>query len=130
MDAAHLQMVQGTITRLATNSYAYKGWAVTITAALVVFLLGKSTGTLIAGLYPLFAFWGLDAYNLSLERAFRQLYDAAREDRVPAYSMNVAPFRRPFFDQVDAMLSTSMLIFYASAIVCVCIIAGVTRTIK
>lgn len=130
MEPVHLQMIQAAITRLATNSYAYKGWAVTITAALVAFLIGKNTGALIAGLYPILAFWGLDAYNLSLERAFRRLYDAAREDGVPVYSMNIAPFRKPFADQVAAMLSTSMLLFYVSAIVCVCVIAGVARTAK
>lgn len=90
----HLQMIQDVISRMASNSFALKGWSVTVTAALVG-LSAKDANPAFAvvALYPALSFWGLDAYFLRQERLYRALYDAVRTDRsVPLFSMNTAPF--------------------------------------
>jgi len=114
-------MIQAVISRLANNSYAYKGWAITVAAGLVAFLAAKHGNLILASLYPICAFWFLDAHSLALERSFRRLYDDARKGEVEEYSMSIDEIRRPFIDQIDAMLSITMLIFYLSAGVFVCL---------
>ena len=75
----HLEMLQGVIARMAANSFALKGWSVTVTAALIS-LAAKDANVRFAmvALYPALAFWGLDAYFLRQERRFRALFDAVR----------------------------------------------------
>ncbi len=71
----HLEMLQGVIQRMAENSRSCKLWSITALSA-VLFLAtrtGVSWHSLIA-LVPLFLFFLLDVYYLSLERRFRDSY--------------------------------------------------------
>ena len=74
---SHLEMLQGVIQRMAENSRSCKLWSITALSA-VIFLAAR-TGvpwhTLIA-LIPLFLFFLLDVYYLSLERRFRGSYES------------------------------------------------------
>lgn len=71
----HLKMIQGIITRMASNSFALKGWTVTLLVGIFA-LLGKGNGPLwlLIGCIPVLFFWGLDSYYLRLERDYRALY--------------------------------------------------------
>ena len=113
----HLEFIQAVVNRLAANSFAYKGWAITVTAGLVAFLSQGRAEFLPAAAYPIIAFWYLDSHQLALERAYRKLYDAAREGDIDIYAMGLAGYRRPLRDQIDAMLSAVGLVFYGSAAV-------------
>lgn len=119
----HLEMIQAIVARLASNSFAYKGWSVTIAAGLVAFLAASHQTLLFAAIYPILAFWFLDGHSLALERAFRKLYDEVRLGRVADYSLDLSGMRRPVIDQIDAMLSLAMSLFYGSAVVFVVIMA-------
>ena len=68
----HLQIEQGIISRMADNCRQCKLWGVTIIAAILFFAArsGAPQHALIA-LLPLLLLWGLDAYYLAQERAFR-----------------------------------------------------------
>jgi hypothetical protein len=81
MDAKlkHLEFIQGAISRMATNSFLFKGWAITIAAGLSAFGAASSLPVPLAiALTSAVLFWGLDAYYLWLERGFIQLhYDVA-----------------------------------------------------
>ena len=73
-------MIQGIITRMASNSFSLKGWAVTLVAAIFALTWANiSRGFLLIALIPIFAFWALDAYYLNLERKNRKLYDKVRK---------------------------------------------------
>jgi hypothetical protein len=76
----HLKMIQGIISRLANNSFSYKGWSITLVSALLL-LAAKDSEPLYAlvGLVPVLFFWWLDAYYLCQERLFRQLFDEVRK---------------------------------------------------
>lgn len=76
----HLELVQGVINRMASNSFMLKGWAVTLVAGIFA-LAGKDTDKLyFLGAYvPIIIFWGLDAYYLLQERLYRSLYDKVRQ---------------------------------------------------
>lgn len=75
----HLEMIQGVINRMASNSFALKGWAVTLVAGIFV-LAGKDTDKLyfLVAYIPVVVFWWLDAYYLLQERLYRSLYEKVR----------------------------------------------------
>jgi hypothetical protein len=80
----HLEMIQGVASRLGTNSFLVKGWAVTVSGAFLGFAIdGKKWGLALTGLLPALLFWGLDAYFLRAERLFRALHDAVRTGTPP-----------------------------------------------
>ena len=71
----HLEMIQGIINRMASNSFMLKGWAVTLVAG-VFALAAKDTDKLyfLVAYIPVIIFWGLDSYYLLQERLYRDLY--------------------------------------------------------
>ena len=71
----HLEIMQGVINRMAENSRSCKVWCVTLVSAILVLVArtGESDHALIASA-PTILFYVLDAYYLSLERAFRRSY--------------------------------------------------------
>ena len=77
MDAKlkHLEFLQATISRMATNSFLFKGWAITVASALSAFAAVQTrTALLMIALISTTMFWGMDGYYLWLERAFIDLY--------------------------------------------------------
>lgn len=91
-------MIQGVIERHARDSFLLKGWSLTLVAA--VFLLAvrgeEPRLALAVGLIPALMFWGLDAYYLQHERAYRALFNHVRiappqpGDR---FDMDARPFK-------------------------------------
>lgn len=72
----HLEMIQGVINRIAGNSFALKGWAVTLVAGIFA-LASKDADKLyfLVAYIPIIVFWGLDSYYLLQERLYRSLYE-------------------------------------------------------
>lgn len=94
MDAKlkHLEFIQSVISRMATNSFLFKGWAITIAAGLSAFAAADTkTGTLIIALVATAMFWMLDGYYLWLERCFIALYStvAATSEESIDFSMTI-----------------------------------------
>jgi hypothetical protein len=91
----HLEFLQAVIARLSGNAFVIKGWSLTLAAAFFGFSTKDLDGRLAAvGLLPVIVFWGLDAYFLSRERSYRQLYDAVRvgDSKVSPFSMDYRAF--------------------------------------
>ncbi|MFM8277667.1 MAG: hypothetical protein ACKN89_11920 [Cyanobium sp.] len=73
---AHLQILQGIIQRMATNSTSCKAWCITIVSAILVLIADKGKPNLaLLAFLPTFLFLALDAYYLALEKAFRSSYN-------------------------------------------------------
>lgn len=72
----HLGILQNVIQRMASNSAACKAWCVTLVSAILVIVADKSKPdyAYIAFL-PTLVFAALDAYYLTLEKAFRNSYN-------------------------------------------------------
>ena len=87
----HLEMIQGVITRMASNSFALKGWAVTLVAGIFA-LAGKDADKIyfLVAYIPIIVFWGLDSYYLMQERLYRSLYETVRKQKLEEidFSMN------------------------------------------
>ena len=91
----HLELIQGVVNRLATDSFRLKGWTVVLVSALIVLLVREGHMEIApVALAPVIVFWGLDGYFLWQERLFRALYDNVRQLDTSEidFSMNVAPF--------------------------------------
>lgn len=82
----HLEFIQAVISRMAQNSFLFKGWAITIAAGLSAFGAANTKHALVSiALVSTLMFWGLDSYYLWLERRFIELYAVvagAGEDRI------------------------------------------------
>jgi len=80
----HLEMVQGIITRMSTNSFMLKGWTVTLVAGIFILASKDVNLTYFSIAYiPIVMFWFLDSYYLQLERKYRKLYENIGERHVP-----------------------------------------------
>lgn len=72
----HLEFIQGIINRMNSNSFAIKGWAITIISALLALYASSSNETyVLVAIVPTILFWFLDAYYLQQERKFRGIYN-------------------------------------------------------
>lgn len=108
-------MIQGVINRLAGNSSAYKGWMVTITAALLGVAINNHKPVLAwLGVYVVCILAILDAYYLALEQSYRDLYKTAADDQ-DANNWSLAATPPGLGGVLKAVLSTSVWPFYASA---------------
>lgn len=93
-------MIEDVIARLASNSFALKGWAVTLVVAIFGLTWDNvSRGVCLIALLPVLAFWGLDAYYLGLERRKRKLYNKVREMDEEAIDFNMSTSGEEFQDQ-------------------------------
>ena len=125
----HLELIQGVINRLASDSFRMKGWTVVLVAALFVLLAHQNAfDTGYIALLPIAAFWGLDGYFLWQERLFRAHYDKVRT--LPAedidFSMDVRAYKGPLrHSWLGTTFSRSLAFFYGAllAFVLVAVVA-------
>src|SRR5690242_9956473 len=87
-EIAHLQMIQDIVIRLAGQSTNVKGWAITVTSALLGYGVSQHEVILtVVACYAILGFASLDAYYLALERAYRQLFAEAVGGNVDAWAL-------------------------------------------
>ncbi|MET9270537.1 hypothetical protein [Kribbella sp. NPDC003557] len=113
---AHLQLIQGVINRLSSQSTTVKGWCVTVTAALLGF--GATSATPIIALvaaYVIAAFALIDAKFLSLERGFRRLYRQAVDGNLAEWSLETERPRAT--DILRALFGLHNMLLYGSSLV-------------
>lgn len=116
----HLELIHNVITRLATDSFQLKRWAVALFSGLLAFLFGtESTRHTTILLFPVVVFWGLDGYFLWRERLFRALYDHVRlaQSSATDFSMDVDAFRTGWRRSwCGATLSPTLILFYGALV--------------
>ena len=107
----YLGMIQDAIKRMADNSFKIKNWAVVVSAGLlgVYFSENQNPQILKALLFIAMVFMFIDAYYLSLEKAFRRKYDEARtSENVTLFDMKP---NRNKGQWLKALWSPAMLIY-------------------
>lgn len=113
----YLEMVQTVINRMASNSFALKGWAVTLIAGIFV-LAGKDTDKMyfLVAYFPIVVFWALDSYYLRQERLYRALYNKIRCLPVDKNDFSMSASKKEFGDETNSFwscfLSITELWFY------------------
>ena len=71
----HLEMIEGIIERMGSNSFQLKGWAVTLVSVIgALYAQGSDKRFFLLSFIPLIAFWLLDSYYLQMERKYTVLY--------------------------------------------------------
>jgi len=111
----HLEFIEDVITRMNTNSFMIKGWAITLISALFA-LAAKDANRLYAlvAYIPLPMFWLLDAFFLAKERQYREIYDHVRdldESKID-FSMNTKQFDRDSNTWLASAFSKTLIVFY------------------
>jgi len=71
----YLEMIQSVINRMAANSFALKGWSVTLISGISMFSGQAKPWKLLFTVGISFCFWCVDAYYLKQERLYRLLYN-------------------------------------------------------
>ena len=97
-----LDLIQDVIKRMASNSFEVKKWLIGILTALVVFkhdeLLGGNTTFMFILLVPILCFWYLDAFFLSTEKLYREMYHWVVKNRpyTDAYLYDLNTMKRVY----------------------------------
>jgi hypothetical protein len=115
----HLEFIQAVIARLATNSFLFKGWAITIAAALSAFAAVDSKRVLLAiTLVSTVMFWALDGYYLRLERCFRNLYQTVASKSEADIDFAMEPDRtHPLRQWITVCVSRPHLWFFYGTLI-------------
>lgn len=86
----HLELISAVIGRMATASFAAKGWTITlVSAAFGTGVVKDEWALYLGGIVALGVFFYLDMRYLETEKKFRDLYDAVLDNTVAPLSMNV-----------------------------------------
>lgn len=111
---SHLELIQGVINRLSSNTFLFKGWSITIIGAVFTAMIATNNNDflwLILGIVLMF--WAIDAYYLMLERGYRKLYKQVAETSSEKidYGMNIGQFIK-FSAWLEALRRPVLLLFY------------------
>ena len=129
----HLELIQGVINRLSTNSFLIKGWSVVLVSALFALSAGNSNPAFLFLAYiPALVFWGLDGYFLWEERKFRKLYDRVRtlDDSAIDFSMDTTPVTGEAGDWWNATWSKTLIPFHGVLILAIIVVMALTLFLK
>ncbi|MDX2407625.1 hypothetical protein NJO91_31420 [Streptomyces microflavus] len=111
----HLEFIQAVIARIGNNSFAIRGWAVTVTGALlVVSIQTENWRVAVVTLCMAMAFWVLDGSYVRRERMFRLLYDDVAQGhspQVPTFSMSVEGYA-PSVNLAGVLFSGTILMVH------------------
>lgn len=129
----HLEMIQGLISRMASNSFMLKGWAITLVAG-VFALSAKDTNSLyfLIAYVPIILFWFLDSHYLQMERQFKVLYKSvANNDECDTQFK----MERPKADQAQgtcytqSLMSRTEALFYIPTALLITIVIVLANTL-
>jgi len=117
----HLELIQGVVNRMASNSFLFKGWSITIIAGISAFAAKDSnTALMVVPIVSTLLFWSVDAYYLMLERAFRNIYNKVAQLSPEEINYSLTP------DKTDLTLKCwvktffgrpVLLLFYATVLI-------------
>ena len=114
-----IDLIQGCIKRMASNSFLIKGWALSVFAGVTAITKGENLNNIVllicTTLVPFVCFWILDAYFLQTERRFRMMYSDRLEKRKQndysnLYDLN--PNRYKVDGVCEVMWSITLRVFY------------------
>ncbi|MCD9515525.1 hypothetical protein [Photobacterium carnosum] len=114
----HLEFIQNVITRMNSNSFLIKGWAITLISALFALAAKDSNIQYVLITYIVIpVFWFMDGFFLSQERQYRDLYNHVRlkDDQDIDFSMNASIFNNKN-NWLSGVFSKTLLPFYGVTI--------------
>ena len=121
----HLEFIQAIITRMNSNAFMIKGWTITLVSALFALTASNSNPAFILiAFIPVLIFWGLDAYFLSQERQYRDLYKdtTAKSENQINFSLNASGYNKGKNNWSACFRSKTILVFYFPLIILMVVI--------
>ncbi len=127
----HLEIIQGVINRMATNTFALKVLAGTFAAAVLAYAGAANDVQPVLvwiGVIPVSAFWYLDTRYLRLEKLFRKLYNAVRKGNVEEpFDMNFSRFDAEVPNHLEIAWSWSVRDFYLALVAILLLVSFVLK---
>lgn len=99
-----IDLIQDRVRNMSANSFEVKKWLVGVLTALIIFkndeMLGGNSKFIWLLLIPIACFWYLDAFFLSTEKFYREMYDwvIANRGKTDKYLYDLKEDRREFPD--------------------------------
>ncbi len=121
-----IDLIQGVINRMASNSFLLKGWLVSLIAVILALTKDTIVATQLSYfsfilLLPVVVFWYLDAFFLHKERCYIQLYEWVINNRQTtlenSYSLNYKQYENNVDSIFKIMFSTTLRLFYGFIVV-------------
>lgn len=125
---SHLELIQGVINRMVSNSFKLKGWAVTLASGIFALASKDSDKMYFLITYvPVIVFWFLDSYYLWQECLYRALYnDVCKKDETNIdFSLDASIYANNATKHTfgSSLLSKTEIWFYIPlALICTCVI--------
>lgn len=119
-ETKHLEMIEAVIERMGQNSFALKGWMMTLIVAICAFsAAGTERKFALVAIAPIVAFWFLDAFYLQKERKYRELYKRVVNHKADLFDMDISKItgRKTCF--LKCLFSVTEWIFYVVCIVAI-----------
>ena len=109
----HLEMIQGVISRMSSNSFKLKGWAITVLSALYAYHISHSSYSILIIIFIVTLLFGiLDTYYLYLEKGFVDLFNEVRLEQKDSTDFRIEPrefdfkaFGKVFCNSVPVILT-------------------------
>lgn len=114
-----IDLIQGCINRMASNSFMLKGWTISLVAVVLALTEDRLNPLflLCCVFIPLLCFWYLDAFFLRTEKMYREMYKWVLKERKEGdmeYQYDLTPNR--FENKVEShccvMFSKTLRVFY------------------
>jgi hypothetical protein len=126
-----IDLIQGVINRMASNSFMLKGWLISLIA--VVLALSKDSlfscnAIFVCSIlcFPILIFWYLDAFFLHREKCYRALYEWVIKNRMSTneniYSLDFRPYQKQVKSQFRIMFSQTIFPFYGLSFIILIIV--------
>lgn len=112
----HLEFIQATISRMASNLFFLRCWTISLVAGLfALFVKDANPDYIFVVYFPIIIFWILDGYFLSQGRLFRALYNHVRklDEKEIDFSMNTDEYKKDEKNSwICSMFSGTLFVFY------------------
>lgn len=119
----HLEMIESVIERMGQNSFALKGWTMTLVVAICAFsAAGTERKFALVAIAPIIAFWFLDSFYLQKERKYRELYKNVTAHKAAPFNMDISNVTGKKTAFIKCLFSVTEWLFY---LVCIIAIAAV-----
>ena len=119
----HLEMIESVIERMGQNSFALKGWTMTLIVAICAFsAAGTERKFALVAIAPIIAFWFLDSFYLQKERKYRELYKLVKDHDASPFDMDISKFTGKRLKLVECLFSVTEWLFYLVCIVAIIVV--------
>ena len=116
----HLEMIQSVIERMGQNSFALKGWTMTLIVAICAFsAAGTERKFALVAIVPIIEFWLLDSFYLQKERKYRELFKRVTAHEATSFDMNISKVTGEKTSYIKCLFSITEWLFYLVCIVAI-----------